>query len=82
MVGHTQSVRQVKFDPHTPTHLASSSYDFSVRYSPYLSILSLFTVNIVDYGILVLCYILYCKLSVIILSLLILLISVYIREDL
>ena len=82
MVGHTQSVRQVKFDPHTTTHLASSSYDFSVRYSPYLFILSLFTVNIVDYGMLIIRYILYCKLSIIILSLLILLISVCIREDL
>jgi peroxin-7 len=29
--GHTQSIKQVKFDPHSRTHIASSSYDFTVR---------------------------------------------------
>uniref|UniRef100_A0A1X7UIA1 Peroxin-7 n=1 Tax=Amphimedon queenslandica TaxID=400682 RepID=A0A1X7UIA1_AMPQE len=31
MTGHSQSVRQIKFDPHTPSYLASCSYDFTVR---------------------------------------------------
>jgi peroxin-7 len=33
--GHTQSIKQVKFDPHSRTHIASSSYDFTVRIWDY-----------------------------------------------
>ena len=32
MHGHTQAVRRVCYDPHTPTLLASSSYDCTVRW--------------------------------------------------
>ena len=31
MSGHSQSIKQIKFDPHTPSLIASCSYDFTVR---------------------------------------------------
>ena len=37
MSGHSQSIKQIKFDPHTPSLLASCSYDFTVRsVCPYI----------------------------------------------
>ena len=32
LIGHTQSIKCVSFDPHSPCLLASTGYDSSVKY--------------------------------------------------